>query len=89
MAWTFGIGEIEVWWERWSWKADYERSWAHHRLYLPSGVVVDWPRRSQAYKHVQRVRRWDAVETFVVRCAVAVGVGVAFGLLLVWLKGQL
>lgn len=100
MAWTFSVGQVDVWWDRWRWKLRHESvgGWVDvipqratgrsHWLYLPSGVVICWPRHSKAYRQVQRRQRWDVIETWVVRAAVAVGVGVAFGLLLVWLKGQ-
>lgn len=33
--------------------------------------------------------RMDKFEDFMVRCAIAVAIGVVFGLFLVWLRGQL
>src|SRR5881275_2049753 len=53
MAWTFGIREVDVWWDGWRWKPGYTRSWANHRVYLPSGLVICWPRSLEAQLKAQ------------------------------------
>lgn len=95
MAWERWLGrQVRVTYLWRSWPARlYKRTGGGYRhVCLPPGLWVRWgppsPREHPSARQHRRAQRWDAVEAWVVRCAVAVGIGVAFGLLLVWLKGQ-
>lgn len=89
MAWVRRFKDVEVYWPAESRRWGYKRFPGWHYMNLwPGGLVIRWRRRTRASRRARRVRRWDAMEVWMVRCAVAVFVGVIFGLFLVWLRGQ-
>jgi hypothetical protein len=42
--WAGSWRDVDVWWEGWSWRPRYQGSYAYHRVYLPTGLVVRWTR---------------------------------------------